>query len=454
MSVIRKNSGHSGVEGEIGYFGLTDWWLSEFTDAERERIETKFRPLGTEDGERPLTQGKVTYTSQTAAGLLQGLATWFEGQADRHIAIRLLKKAEELAKSSGSRLSSGGKGRPLAKPSSRNVVDLHFIYQGLIETYYKNRNEDPSALQSAIDACEAQIAIAPSVARAFQREFPDTPLPGHIGFLRLVEIRARQKNFPEVMRLCDEALQQCWAGSWEAEKADLKVEEIMTHAETLIAEGDVNSATARLEEIFRMDETRRGAVYKRLGEYFLQLGRESEAFDFFKKAVAADPLIRGVQMKLKRLSRKLGAELEFDTTATIRALEEKERNASEWWAKRELADEYTRLGLFDKAWRFFNEAIVLRAKNGGPCDSIYPRMARMLEKEGKYREAIFHYLLARNEILRLSHSLPITKSIAQGIDRCLKKLGLQGWDHKRLFQEVGAYREPSLLGDSLKPILP
>ena len=34
------------VEGYIGYYELTDWWLSTFTEAEREYIEQRFQPTG------------------------------------------------------------------------------------------------------------------------------------------------------------------------------------------------------------------------------------------------------------------------------------------------------------------------------------------------------------------------------------------------------------------------
>jgi hypothetical protein len=32
------------MHGSIGYFGLTEWWISEFTENEREYIELKLPP--------------------------------------------------------------------------------------------------------------------------------------------------------------------------------------------------------------------------------------------------------------------------------------------------------------------------------------------------------------------------------------------------------------------------
>jgi hypothetical protein len=75
------------VEEEICYFGLAEWWLSTFTEAERNYIESFYHPFsfkvslgdsefgempkldvslsysyggGTEKDERPLTQGQYS----------------------------------------------------------------------------------------------------------------------------------------------------------------------------------------------------------------------------------------------------------------------------------------------------------------------------------------------------------------------------------------------------------
>jgi len=33
------------MHGSIGYFGLTEWWILEFTEKEREYIELKYTPM-------------------------------------------------------------------------------------------------------------------------------------------------------------------------------------------------------------------------------------------------------------------------------------------------------------------------------------------------------------------------------------------------------------------------
>lgn len=80
------------IEGEIGYFGLAEWWLSTFTDQERAYIEKDNDPLAGEEGS--LTRGKITFMSQTAGMFLSGLSSWFKKtEQDRSIAKRILIKA-------------------------------------------------------------------------------------------------------------------------------------------------------------------------------------------------------------------------------------------------------------------------------------------------------------------------------------------------------------------------
>ena len=152
MRLFRRQQDSPKIEGEIGYHGLADWWLSSFTEDERDYIEKKVG--GGSGHERPLTQGQITSTTGTASQLLSGLSTWFHGQNDRHIAQRILAKAEEV-----------GKG---------DILDQHFTYAQMIKVYYKDREKNPEALEIAIQACEKQIELAPRAAEAFRRDYPNS----------------------------------------------------------------------------------------------------------------------------------------------------------------------------------------------------------------------------------------------------------------------------------------
>jgi hypothetical protein len=183
------------IEGEIGYLGLVDWWLSTFTQAERDYIEERYKPFSLGGNPAGLTKGKIWKTTQTPAMFLSGLASWFRKPEDRHIARRLLAKAEEVA--------------------GEDILGLHFTYLGMIENFYRDREKDPEAFDAAVAACEKQIAIALQAAEFFKRKYPKSSLPGHSGFVQLAIIREKQGSYAEAIRLSRTALQQGWYGDWE-----------------------------------------------------------------------------------------------------------------------------------------------------------------------------------------------------------------------------------------------
>jgi len=183
------------IGGAIGYYELTEWWLSNFSDSERDYIVKTVSPMGS-SGES-LIIGKIDYISQSTSRFLFDLAGWFKKEADRTIAFRFLEKAEELLS------------------ENSNIFDIHFFYQRKIETYYKHREIEPEALEIAIDACEKQIEIAPKAKKAFLETYKDSPMPSHVGFKQLAIIKEKEKKYEEAINLCKEALKQGWSGDWE-----------------------------------------------------------------------------------------------------------------------------------------------------------------------------------------------------------------------------------------------
>lgn len=190
-------NGKSEIRGEIGYFKLQDWWLTCFTQEERDHIEEVFHPMGADPNSKPLTQGDISYTSQTAAGLLGSLAGWFNNPRDREIAKKIIQKADELA------------------PESEDVLDHHFTLQQKMEIYYRERGTSPEAMETAIQACREQIAFAPQAAKAFQKEYPGETLPAHAGYSQLRIILEKQGKFDEAIELSEQAKAQGWSGAWD-----------------------------------------------------------------------------------------------------------------------------------------------------------------------------------------------------------------------------------------------
>lgn len=198
------SSKKSEVKGYIGYYGLQEWWVSTFTQEERNHIEEIFQPMGSEPGSKPLTQREITSTSQTAAGLLQALAGWFNNPRDREIAKKIISKAEELT------------------PTGGDVLDCHFTLSEKMVIYYRERETSPEAMKIAIQACREQIALAPQAAKAFLKEYPEQPLPAHAGYRQLRIILEKQRKYDEAIALCEQAKQQGWADNWDKQIETLK----------------------------------------------------------------------------------------------------------------------------------------------------------------------------------------------------------------------------------------
>ena len=171
--------------GLVGYYGLTDWWLSTFTEEERRKIQAVRPTLVVGDNEDIIIPER-SYPGFTTGWLenrLSSLAIEFIGSKEMDIAARLLAKAEE----------AGG----------AKLLDRHFAYQGMAQAYYRHRNDDPEALDRAIDSCEKQIHLGPEAAKAFLAEDPEYYLPAHHGFQQLAIIREREglrRSHPVVQR--------------------------------------------------------------------------------------------------------------------------------------------------------------------------------------------------------------------------------------------------------------
>ena len=195
MSIFEIFKSKPKIEGEIGFQGLADWWLSAFTESERSYIEQVYKPLSIGgENERPLTRGKILSMSQTAAGFLVGLASWFRKTTELTIAQRILEKADSLV--------------------GKTTLDKHFAYQGMIEVFYKNR-KNPESLRAAIQACQKQIELAPLATKAFREEFGDSQLPRHVGYEQLSIILEKEGNYKEAIRVCTQAKRQGWNGDWD-----------------------------------------------------------------------------------------------------------------------------------------------------------------------------------------------------------------------------------------------
>jgi hypothetical protein len=158
------------IKGQIAYYNLSEWWLSEFTLDERIYMNGKYKPFGIVETEGLLAEIDLKIKKEmdaliTSLGkdldyfgvndpvlFLSNLSTWFDNRQDRRIAIKILNKGEELM---NDRIP---------------IKSVHFLYQQIITVHYKNRNFDTKSLEKVIKTCEQSIEIAPQVLRKFQEQ--------------------------------------------------------------------------------------------------------------------------------------------------------------------------------------------------------------------------------------------------------------------------------------------
>lgn len=140
-------------------------------------------------------ESKINY--RHPALFLAGLASYFNNLKDGSIALRCLKKSEELF--------------------DMNIppIDLHFYFQALIEVYYRHRY-DLNSLDRFISISKKSIHIAPMVAKSFKEKYPwNDNLPHHYAYNQYVIFKEKNKDYKDAIDICYNALKEGWAGDWE-----------------------------------------------------------------------------------------------------------------------------------------------------------------------------------------------------------------------------------------------
>lgn len=207
MKYYTYNFKDSSGSGWFQFYGLHDWWEMTFSEEEKKYILKTFKPMGMSSED--LIKGDFTdyKTSQSRLNFLTMFIGYFQKNEDKYIAHQFISKAEQVLH------------------NNTPIIDLHFFYQQKLQSYYKNRNKDSSYLSMAIETCQQQIAIAPLVAKAMEKEW-GLPLPTHKGFKQLTIICTKNKNYTKAIQLCESALLQGWNGDWEKRIKKLKEQQL------------------------------------------------------------------------------------------------------------------------------------------------------------------------------------------------------------------------------------
>ena len=183
--------------GELGYFGLTGWWLSSFSTAERDYVEAAFCTAGLPPGTKPLTRDRGLVSFPTSAALLTVLAGQLsEKTQDRALASRVLAQAEERALAEG------------------DILGRHFVYHQMIRLHTRWKDE----FADAADLIFAALPQADPVG-AGRRPGPatDTPrrtAPDPSGLSAGERLLEQDEAYEPAIQLCKQAQAAGWSGNW------------------------------------------------------------------------------------------------------------------------------------------------------------------------------------------------------------------------------------------------
>jgi len=88
------------------------------------------------------------------------------------------------------------------------------IYWGyVVEIYWKNKN-DTESWDNAKIYCNSMIEKSKSTSE-FIKNVAGYSLPEHIGYKRMIRILEREKDFEQIVKLCEKAKSEGWKGEWD-----------------------------------------------------------------------------------------------------------------------------------------------------------------------------------------------------------------------------------------------
>ncbi|WP_435158641.1 tetratricopeptide repeat protein [Haladaptatus sp. DFWS20] len=173
------------VPGLLNVLGLGEWYTN--LPAEDQQKLYEYSTIFGMGGESNQLDHSVHSTSQTQQSHLKSVGSTAVHEKDYEFAEKVLLKA----------LDADGD----------NPTDRHFVYNSLIELYYKQRDERNDAIEKCIAYCEEDIDTIDAFLDAWEREYGDGP-PGIPSFKRLAIILEKQGNYQDALEICEMAIQR------------------------------------------------------------------------------------------------------------------------------------------------------------------------------------------------------------------------------------------------------
>ncbi|MFO7966780.1 MAG: tetratricopeptide repeat protein [Archaeoglobaceae archaeon] len=168
-------------KGEIGYLRLKEWF-NGLSKVEKDKVR-KYYSMGLSDS-KSLESEEITFSTSNQQKFLGTIGQNALSQKDFSFAETILLEA--------------------LQSKDDNPMDRHFVYNSLIDLYYKKRDSS-DAIEKCIKYCLEDIKYFEDFKKAWEREFGDE-LPRIPSFERLAIIYEKQGKFEEAIEICQMAL--------------------------------------------------------------------------------------------------------------------------------------------------------------------------------------------------------------------------------------------------------
>lgn len=219
---ILKSFISPGPKGLIQLYGLESWYLSLDTDT-REKVKAYYS-LGMNCDSKRVDQGDLVSFNPMYKGCQNFLC---------NVGTNAISKDPSFAEMVILKALSANDDNPLNR---------HFVYNSLINLYYKQREKRSDAIDLCIKYCVEDIKRIEAFKLAYIKEYEDIQnrlisrgqkkledksevnLPGIPSFDRLRIIYEKQGKFSEAIQICSKAIE---VGAWDIEAGNDQITKLM-----------------------------------------------------------------------------------------------------------------------------------------------------------------------------------------------------------------------------------
>ena len=168
---------------------LEEWWLSEFTEEERDYIKSESSMLLDSRYNLDKSPAEILY-------LLAGYVNTKNTKGHQYLAQLILEKAAQLAD---------------------DPVILFIIYSQLIRLYFEHRNDADEIRMELIELCKKQINISEEVLNLLKKNALREKISQfeHHGYQKLAILRIEDGKIGEAEEIITKAKAEGWSGSWD-----------------------------------------------------------------------------------------------------------------------------------------------------------------------------------------------------------------------------------------------